>query len=172
MNTNPHARRLPVVFAASCPSCASGNTRIYRTKPKSRKRYCKCHDCSATWIQKPGDDLCKSGGVRPGVEPVVYFIADELRRMVKIGIASKVSSRLAALQIGSPVKLILLATVAGGKSLESKLHARFGEYRSHGEWFYFSPAIARFVEALALEPGAIGACNRDTSSSVQLTMYA
>lgn len=49
--------------------------------------------------------------------------------------------RLAALQIGSPVTLLLVAYFRHHPAIERKLHNEFDSLRVHGEWFVKSPEI-------------------------------
>ena len=53
----------------------------------------------------------------------------------------------------NPVPLIVIATVQGPASLEKEYHARFKEYRFHGEWFDRSAPIEH--EILRIDPSAI-----------------
>lgn len=72
---------------------------------------------------------------------VVYFIGSRRGELVKIGFAADLTSRLRHLQTGSPVKLEVLAAIAGGVSLERDYHRQFGDQRERGEWFRRSPEI-------------------------------
>lgn len=76
---------------------------------------------------------------------VVYFIEGEGTGLVKIGFAESVSSRISQMRTGSPVRLILLCTITGGKDVEREMHRRFSADRSHGEWFRLSDAIKAFI---------------------------
>lgn len=67
----------------------------------------------------------------------VYLIGSPRARVVKIGVSNAPEARLQELQTGSPVALRLLWKKPGGQALESALHAYFGTYRAHGEWFDF-----------------------------------
>lgn len=67
----------------------------------------------------------------------VYLIGSPSARPVKIGVAKSVETRIAELQIGSPLPLQLIWKTRGGRSLERALHERFAPYRIHGEWFDF-----------------------------------
>ncbi|MFC4122035.1 GIY-YIG nuclease family protein [Nonomuraea zeae] len=67
----------------------------------------------------------------------VYVIGCDEVRLVKIGISSNLQTRLAAMQIGSPVILRLLWAIPGSIDVELDLHECFREYRKHGEWFDF-----------------------------------
>ncbi|MCG3039187.1 GIY-YIG nuclease family protein [Streptomyces sp. S1A] len=70
----------------------------------------------------------------------VYLIGSPVVRPVKIGVSDDPEERLADLQTGSPVPLVLLWQVLGGQRLESLLHDRFAACRTHGEWFDFGDA--------------------------------
>jgi hypothetical protein len=76
-------------------------------------------------------------------EGYVYFVKGETSGLVKIGHTSNhPSARLVALQIGSPEKLVPVGVLPGTKQREKKLHARYAEYRSHGEWFRVGRRLA------------------------------
>lgn len=65
----------------------------------------------------------------------VYFIQAGERGPIKIGWAEVVSTRMAQLQCGSPMKLTLLVAIPGGAARERDLHRRFADIRVRGEWF-------------------------------------
>lgn len=73
--------------------------------------------------------------VTPRVMPVVYFIRAEVGGPIKIGSSAEPKQRLAEFQIGSPLRLMIVATMDGGREEERILHRRFAAYRLHGEWF-------------------------------------
>jgi hypothetical protein len=67
----------------------------------------------------------------------VYLIGSPQARPVKIGSSFDPDSRLADLQVGSPVPLHVLWKTQGPRALEKSLHEYFAPYRSHGGWFDF-----------------------------------
>lgn len=77
----------------------------------------------------------------------VYFIGGEVGA-VKIGFAVSPKSRLGDLQCGSPIKLEILATVAGMPRDERDYHKRFAAHRLHREWFERVPEILAEIERL------------------------
>lgn len=79
-------------------------------------------------------------------ECYVYAVAGG--DLVKFGKAINVQSRLASLQTGSPVELILLGSVLGPKSLESEVHAWAEPHHQRGEWFKRTDAIERLIDCL------------------------
>ncbi|MFB7672299.1 GIY-YIG nuclease family protein [Kitasatospora purpeofusca] len=88
----------------------------------------------------------------------MYLITAANSRTAKIGRSTDPEGRVAALQSGSPVALLLAATFPGGPRLERHLHQEFGEYRIHGEWFDFGEhdpvtEVTTVVEAYEPEPG-------------------
>lgn len=85
-------------------------------------------------------------GPRHAPTPVVYFI--RCCDAVKIGFASDVTERLAGLQVASPHRLELLATVSGTRESEAGLHRRFSHLRVRGEWFSAVPELLRFIDGL------------------------
>lgn len=78
----------------------------------------------------------------------VYFVQSE-SGSIKVGMAVDVSARLRSLQTANPSKLKLLATCAGGRTLEREYHSRFAAHRLHGEWFLPHPDILAEIERLA-----------------------
>ena len=67
----------------------------------------------------------------------VYLIGSANSSLAKIGVSNDPEVRLADLQVGSPLPLVLLWKTPGGQGLESALHNYFAPYRQHGEWFDF-----------------------------------
>ena len=78
----------------------------------------------------------------------VYAIAANNVDMVKIGVSSSVNARLEALQCGSPVELSIVGILYGaGFDAEKRLHSKYAEYHSHGEWYYFRGKLRDEIES-------------------------
>jgi hypothetical protein len=78
-------------------------------------------------------------------QPKVYFIQSETNQ-IKIGFTRcTVTSRLEALQVGSPHKLSVVGFVPGTKSLERTIQRRFQHLRCVGEWFTASKELVDFI---------------------------
>lgn len=77
----------------------------------------------------------------------VYFLRVNIDgdEFVKIGFATNLEKRIQQLQVGSVLPLLLVAVVPGARSLEFDLHYKFSAYRKRGEWFEFSPEIAKYL---------------------------
>ena len=75
----------------------------------------------------------------------VYFISTLDESTIKIGYTKNISSRLSALQTGSPVKLILKGWLYGSSVDEKNLHSKFKKFRLHGEWFDFKKDIKKYI---------------------------
>lgn len=82
----------------------------------------------------------------------IYFIRDP-GRGIKIGFATTVAKRFAAIQVCSPVALELLGHISGSPHVERFLHQKLDEHRVRGEWFRDTPEINALVLKL-LEEGA------------------
>lgn len=73
-------------------------------------------------------------------------------RVVKIGFTrSDPFIRLAALQTGSPLPLLIWAYMRGDVALERALHNAFAPLRSHGEWFFIDGKLRAFMQVIAPE---------------------
>lgn len=83
--------------------------------------------------------------------PGVYFIAQRAHAtLVKIGVTSgSIRDRARVLQSGSPVALVLLGWLPGGRNVEAALHDYWHDFREHGEWFRFEGALREYIENIA-----------------------
>lgn len=89
-------------------------------------------------------------GVSRANEPGdVYFIQPESGGLIKVGFSTHVESRFQSLQLTSPVRLRLLATLTGTRATESELHRQFASLRCHGEWFHPSQELVAFIAGVA-----------------------
>jgi hypothetical protein len=79
--------------------------------------------------------------------PVCYFVGGE-SGPVKIGYATNLKARLQNIQEGSPYKLRVLATAAGGIYREGAYHMQFAAHRLHGEWFERVPEIQDEIDRI------------------------
>lgn len=79
----------------------------------------------------------------------VYFVADKLAGMVKIGYSNDPTRRLIALQTSHHTRLEILAMLPGDERLESRLHRQFKMYRTEGEWFRLEGELASYIAEVA-----------------------
>jgi T5orf172 domain len=78
---------------------------------------------------------------------MIYFLQGEQTRRIKIGFTTRfIHTRMGALQIGSPDKLVFLGACPGDEKTEYELHNMFRKHHSHGEWFNESPELASYIE--------------------------
>lgn len=114
--------------------------------------YCRRYASVAEYIRDTRHRFSAGRPGKPG--ECVYFIgADE--GPVKIGVTCNVEQRLQNLQTASPVRLRVLATIAGGSGLERGYHEAWSHYRLHGEWFERSKQIEqelRHLRSRAIPP--------------------
>ena len=84
----------------------------------------------------------------------VYFIQGEMTGLIKIGLSDHPAGRRYHLQVGSPDKLVLLATIATERALflERELHERFSACRAHGEWFRPDKDLKEYIANVAIKP--------------------
>jgi hypothetical protein len=82
---------------------------------------------------------------------LVYAIGCAEHSAVKIGTTTRLATRLASLQTGSPFLLDVLWRCEGGRELEEYLHFAFNEHRLIGEWFDFAgtDSVQLITEAAA-----------------------
>jgi hypothetical protein len=78
---------------------------------------------------------------------VVYFIATQTDRLVKIGYSRNPKTRIKTLQTSNPKKLLLIGVLEGCKKVEKFLHIKFYKYRIDGEWFKLTDEILEYIEA-------------------------
>lgn len=70
-----------------------------------------------------------------GKSGFVYVVGAKGSSLVKVGFSKDPESRLAELQIGSPLKLYIEGVWRGSKTDECEIHVLLKDSRSHGEWF-------------------------------------
>ena len=76
----------------------------------------------------------------------IYFIYSNETGRVKIGFSYNVEQRFEILKSMSPdPDLQLYGVIKGTLKKERSLHKRFNGCRSHGEWFYLTPTLARYI---------------------------
>lgn len=68
---------------------------------------------------------------------------------IKIGIADNVEHRMAFLQVGNPVKLVLLRKFRtwDAPRMERELHDKLGQHRERGEWFRMETAVLAWIKS-------------------------
>lgn len=81
----------------------------------------------------------------------LYFIQAGTDGPVKIGVATDVHSRLAALQTANADRLRLIGHQPGVGLVERTLHAALAGDRMAGEWFRPSPAVLAAAQGFAPE---------------------
>ena len=79
----------------------------------------------------------------------IYLIWQDGTSLYKMGKANNPSKRLKELQTGHSGKLHLIAEMPCSEALrkESYLHAKYKQYRVHGEWFNIPPTLLHEVFA-------------------------
>jgi hypothetical protein len=75
----------------------------------------------------------------------VYFILCKTTGLVKCGVALRPKRRLAALQVGSPTLLELIADLDGNERRERAIHKRMAKHRAHGEWFHYVTQVRDII---------------------------
>lgn len=67
----------------------------------------------------------------------------------KIGITQNLDQRIKDIQAMSPTKLrLIVAMVVKNQEVETFLHRKFDEFRSHGEWFQIPQSKCIFINEL------------------------
>lgn len=121
---------------------------------------------------QPDQYLPRHRGVKPGQRTprFVYFIRAENLRLVKIGAAVEPSERLATLRCGCPDQLTLVGVIQTEENayeLERRLHHRFRDHWSHGEWFRLDEALEAFMAAEVIDYGELlSRENRDLANRI------
>jgi len=77
---------------------------------------------------------------------MIYFLQGETTRKIKIGFTNRlIRSRIMALQIGSPDRLVFLGAHPGDEHTERDLHQKFKATASHGEWHTESVELLQYI---------------------------
>lgn len=99
-------------------------------------------------------DWCEARAGARG-EGFIYFLEAVGADRIKIGHSLDVAKRRLELRTGCPFDLLLLATVDGGVTDETKMHKRFASARvmradgGRSEWFRATPDLREFIASVA-----------------------
>jgi hypothetical protein len=91
----------------------------------------------------------------------IYIAQADEDGPVKIGVSDDPERRIAELQIGNAVKIVLVGFFVCGswliaRTLEASVHAALAAFRLSGEWFSVSPDTARrTIEEKAADLGYV-----------------
>lgn len=81
---------------------------------------------------------------RPVPDECVYFIRGG--DFVKIGYSADLFVRFIDLQTSCPFDLEIMGDIPGGRSVEAKVHFKFGALHVRGEWFRYHPEIVAYID--------------------------
>jgi predicted GIY-YIG superfamily endonuclease len=81
----------------------------------------------------------------------VYFITNQHKTVVKIGIANSPKRRLKTFQTANHEELLILKTIklknrTEAFQLETALHNKFKKFHIRGEWFKLTRTVNSFIE--------------------------
>lgn len=96
-------------------------------------------------MESRGMDTSAHGGSRHGPNAGTYFFRGVDGGNIKIGWSESIGHRLKAIQRMSPVTLECVGYFPANRAMESDLHYRFRDSRSHGEWFSPTPELLDFI---------------------------
>lgn len=94
---------------------------------------------------RPRSDGTVSDRTRAGV---VYFFQKGRRQVIKIGYSGDHEERRQNLQVATPDRLRLIATIPGTRAVEAALHKRFREHKITGDWYRLEGTLAEYVAEL------------------------
>jgi hypothetical protein len=82
---------------------------------------------------------------------VIYFIQAQTLKLIKIGLAENVETRVRKLALSSPDRLQVLGMqhCDRGGLLEAELHQTFAAHRAHGEWFHPDKSLTNHILCFA-----------------------
>ena len=90
----------------------------------------------------------------------IYFIANERKSVVKIGVANRPNKRLKTFQTAHYEELIILRVIKVSTrtlafQLESALHKKFKRFHIRGEWFKLTATVHNFIEDFQEEKSSV-----------------
>lgn len=94
----------------------------------------------------------------------VYFLDAPSVNRIKIGTGICPEDRLNAVRLMSPVPVVLIGMIVGGRTREAELHEKFKERRVHGEWFDADQAMRDEIACLMLGDAWDNACDAARAS--------
>ena len=113
-----------------CIAC--DGTGIYPELMPGRRNPCPECDGSGITSDDEFENKLREANAKIGM---VYFVRDDINQRIKIGTSLNPLERLRALQIGSSIRLRLMAMCGGGRKAEQDFHKTWAARRLQGEWF-------------------------------------
>lgn len=102
---------------------------------------------------------------------MVYFIQVENNGPIKIGVAVNPAKRFKTIQGCNHEKLVMIGTIPGAHSLETKIHRDLRKYNIHGEWFKPEKKVLQYIQQLQIadyefyKGGSFAVIRRDSEES-------
>ena len=79
----------------------------------------------------------------------IYFVQKKSGGPIKIGYSSSsIVMRVRSLQTANSQKLNIVGWIDGDRTIEKKLHRKFGDLNKNGEWFYPSEILIGFIAGI------------------------
>lgn len=111
-------------------------------------KYAKSKEKAIELLIGLGGDPYKYTEKKQAWDIVIYFVLAPITNRIKIGHSKNLTERLKSIQANCPEELKLLGYIRGNKDMELLLHDIFSEYRLHGEWFDYTPALKKMIDAI------------------------
>lgn len=103
-----------------------------------------------SWVSRqPNKEDGASGRGRTTGSNYIYYVADTVNDVVKVGISRNPWSRVKDLQTGSASKFELLATLKTDERSERLIHEKLDSVRVKGEWFSRCEALNTLIDKVS-----------------------
>ena len=141
-----------------CPTCLNSfipkyNLQEYcvrECRPKKEAQPRQCPRCGETFYTRTTKQYC-SKKCSSGPQSTIYFFLGRETKKLKVGITGYLDNRLSATRRGNFDEVEVLGTIPGDYNREQEIHAELEPYRSHYEFYNYTPEVKLIVERLISE---------------------
>ena len=131
----------------------SHNKQVYcsrQCRPKKVVPERQCPRCFKLFQSRTNKQYC-SKKCSSGPQSTIYFFLGRETKKLKVGVTDFLDNRLSATRRGNFDEVEVLGTIPGDYNREQEIHAELEPYRSHYEFYNYTPEVKLIVERLISE---------------------
>lgn len=141
-----------------CPTCLKTFILKYKgqeyctreCRPKKEAPAGQCPRCSKSFRSRGNKQYC-SKKCSSGPQSTIYFFLGRETKKLKVGVTNYLDNRVSATRRGNFDEVDVLGTIPGDYNREQEIHAGLEPYRSHYEFYNYTPEVKLIVDGLISE---------------------
>lgn len=142
----------------SCSTCLNVFTPNYNgqtyctreCRPKKEAQPRQCPRCAKMFKSRTNKQYC-SKKCSSGPQSTIYFFLGRETKKLKVGVTNFLDNRLSATRRGNFDEVEMLGVIPGDYNREQEIHGELEPYRSHYEFYNYTPEAKLIVDRLISE---------------------